>query len=145
MRQLYLMSFKGIGKSIHPMGATTRWPTPPPHRLDEFPAGYSSAGCSPAGPASASPTEPQYATAYSCRSIRLSRPTLSLTTTMRPLSFHVSHGWGAFQCAVAMSLAAGRMVGCEIVLRRSTHVEVDDELFTLRLGEPGRSRVTGRR
>ena len=27
-----------------------------PHRLDEFPAGYSSAGCSPAGPASASPT-----------------------------------------------------------------------------------------
>src|SRR5215510_14593533 len=26
------------------------------HRLDEFPAGYSSAGCSPAEPASASPT-----------------------------------------------------------------------------------------
>ena len=25
------------------------------HRTDEFPAGYSSAGCSPAGPASASP------------------------------------------------------------------------------------------
>src|SRR5712691_10594740 len=31
--------------------------TPPrPHRLDEFPAGYSLAGCSPAEPASASPT-----------------------------------------------------------------------------------------
>src|SRR5712692_11196230 len=27
----------------------------PAHRLDEFPAGYSSAGCSPAVPASASP------------------------------------------------------------------------------------------
>jgi hypothetical protein len=27
----------------------------PAHRLDEFPAGYSLAGCSPAGPASASP------------------------------------------------------------------------------------------
>jgi putative transposase len=29
----------------------------PPHRLDESPAGYSSAGCSPAEPASASPTD----------------------------------------------------------------------------------------
>ena len=28
---------------------------PSAHRLDEFPAGYSSAGCSPAEPASASP------------------------------------------------------------------------------------------
>jgi hypothetical protein len=28
---------------------------PPPLRVDEFPAGYSSAGCSPAEPASASP------------------------------------------------------------------------------------------
>ena len=43
--------------------------TPPPaHRLDEFPAGYSSAGCSPAGPASASPAEHQYALKSSCRS-----------------------------------------------------------------------------
>jgi hypothetical protein len=30
---------------------------PPDHRLDESPAGYSSAGCSPAEPASASPAE----------------------------------------------------------------------------------------
>jgi len=29
----------------------------PSHRLDEFPAGYSLAGCAPAGPTSASPTE----------------------------------------------------------------------------------------
>ena len=29
----------------------------PPHRLDEFPASYSLAGCSPAEPASASPTD----------------------------------------------------------------------------------------
>src|SRR5438132_8788187 len=28
---------------------------PTAHRIDEFPAGYSSAGCSPASPASASP------------------------------------------------------------------------------------------
>src|SRR6185437_12395091 len=31
------------------------------HRLDEFPAGYSSAGCSPAEPASASPTGHDFA------------------------------------------------------------------------------------
>jgi hypothetical protein len=30
---------------------------PPDHRLDESPAGYSSTGCSPADPASASPAE----------------------------------------------------------------------------------------
>jgi hypothetical protein len=29
----------------------------PDHRLDEYPAGYSAAGCSPAEPASASPAE----------------------------------------------------------------------------------------
>ena len=38
------------------------------HRLDEFPAGYSSAGCSPAWPASASPAGHQYAVMSSCRS-----------------------------------------------------------------------------
>jgi hypothetical protein len=31
------------------------------HRLDEFPAGYSLAGCAPAEPASASPTENHFA------------------------------------------------------------------------------------
>src|ERR1700674_3152168 len=40
----------------------------PTHRLDEFPAGYSSAGCSPAEPASASPAGHQYAVMSSCRS-----------------------------------------------------------------------------
>jgi putative transposase len=37
------------------LGATTA--AAPTHRLDEFPVGYSSAGCSPAEPASASPTD----------------------------------------------------------------------------------------
>jgi hypothetical protein len=36
-------------------GATLRL-RPAPHRLDEFPAGYSLDGCSPAEPPSASPT-----------------------------------------------------------------------------------------
>src|SRR5581483_2772807 len=38
------------------------------HRLDEFPAGYSSAGWSPPEPASASPAGHQYAGMSSCRS-----------------------------------------------------------------------------
>src|ERR1700693_3520122 len=38
----------------------------PAHRLDEFPAGYSLAGCSPAEPASASPAEYEYAVMSSC-------------------------------------------------------------------------------
>src|SRR5258708_31764887 len=42
-------------KSFHPMEAPALRLTPPAHRLDEFPAGYSLAVCSPASPASASP------------------------------------------------------------------------------------------
>jgi hypothetical protein len=46
----------------------------PRPRLDEFPAGYySSAGCSPAEPASASPAGHQYAVMSSCRSRNIHR------------------------------------------------------------------------
>jgi hypothetical protein len=51
------------------------------HRLDEFPAGYSSAGCSPAWPASASPTEYEYALQSSCRS-RIFHPTANSVLTV---------------------------------------------------------------
>src|SRR5579875_2910599 len=78
------MSFLGIGKSIHPM----RPPAPPassPHRLDEFPAGYSLAGCAPALPASASPTASEYALKSSCRSIAFHRTVNSaLTVCLTP-------------------------------------------------------------
>src|SRR5512146_2529353 len=53
----------------------------PAHRPDEFPAGYSSAGCSPAGPASASPAEHQYAVMSSCRS-RIFHPTANSVLTV---------------------------------------------------------------
>ena len=43
-------------EEIYPlMRARPRTTAPPAHRLDEFPAGYSLAGCAPAEPASASP------------------------------------------------------------------------------------------
>jgi hypothetical protein len=50
-----------MGKSINPMfgftiqGETPFGSAPESHRLDEFAASYSSAGCTPAVPASASP------------------------------------------------------------------------------------------
>ena len=53
---------------------------PRPHRLDEFPAGYSSADCSPAGSASASPTEDHSALKSSCRSILFHRTVNSVLT-----------------------------------------------------------------
>ena len=52
----------------------------PAHRLDEFPAGYSSAGCAPAEPASASPAGNQYALKSSCRSSILQRTANSVLT-----------------------------------------------------------------
>jgi hypothetical protein len=50
------------------------------HRLDEFPAGYSSADCSPAGSASASPTVDHSALSSSCRSIPFHRTVYSVLT-----------------------------------------------------------------
>ncbi len=47
---------------------------------DEFPAGYSSADCSPAGSASASPTVDHFALKSSCRSIVIHRTAHSVLT-----------------------------------------------------------------
>ena len=60
-RRLYLMSFERHGE-IYPndKGADDKADAPAPHS-DEFPAGYSLAGCSPALPASALPAGVDYA------------------------------------------------------------------------------------
>ena len=50
------------------------------HRLDEFPAGYSLAGCTPAVPASASPTGHQFALQSFCRSSIFHRTVNSVLT-----------------------------------------------------------------
>jgi hypothetical protein len=52
----------------------------PAHRLDEFPAGYSSAGCAPALPASASPAGSDNSVKSSCRSIVFHRAANSVLT-----------------------------------------------------------------
>ncbi len=76
-----MMSFERHRKSIF------RWIRRGPvgdrvgvHRLDEFPAGYSLAGCAPALPASASPTGFQYAIGSSCRSRSFQRTANSVLT-----------------------------------------------------------------
>src|SRR5438093_9555518 len=51
----FLMSFEGMGKTIRTMEAPIQKADAPAHLSDEFPAGYSLTGCSPALPASASP------------------------------------------------------------------------------------------
>jgi hypothetical protein len=53
---------------------------PRPHRYDEFPAGYSSAGCAPAEPASASPAEAHLAGIGSGSTIELQRAVNRLLT-----------------------------------------------------------------
>jgi hypothetical protein len=59
----FLMSFKGMGKSIQTIEAPTNNADASTHRLDEFPAGYSLTGCSPALPVSASPADVDHAAA----------------------------------------------------------------------------------
>jgi len=55
------MSFEGMGKTIRTMEAPIQKADAPAHLSDEFPAGYSLTGCSPALPASASPAGVDYA------------------------------------------------------------------------------------
>src|SRR3982750_2687907 len=58
----------------------------PPHRLDEFPVGYSSASCTPAALASASPTDIHSATPAR------RRPTSFQSTANSVLTFCVTPG-----------------------------------------------------
>ena len=55
------MSFEGMRKSIRTIEAPTYNAGASAHLSDEFPAGYSLTGCSPALPASASPAGIEYA------------------------------------------------------------------------------------
>ena len=74
-----LMSFKGMGKSIQKGESADPKTGAPSHLLEEFPPGYSSAGCSSAEPASASPAEANYATLLWRRSMDFFRAAFSLT------------------------------------------------------------------
>src|SRR5262245_11413026 len=67
------MSFFRHGE-IYPSDGGASFPAnAPTHRLDEFPVGYSSAGWSPPLPASASPTDSEYAVQSPCRSTSFQR------------------------------------------------------------------------
>jgi hypothetical protein len=60
----------------------------PAHRLDEFPVGYSLAGCSPAEPASAWPTGSHSATEALCRTMILQRTAIEGGTACLSLGVH---------------------------------------------------------
>jgi DDE superfamily endonuclease len=72
-REIY-QSDVGLWREEQPVGRS------PIHRLDEFPAGYSLAGCSPALPASASPVEIHSAAKWSGRSRIFQRTANSVLT-----------------------------------------------------------------
>jgi hypothetical protein len=74
------MSFPRHPEIYPPMEAQTTAVRASSHRLDEFPAGYSLAGCSPAWPASASPAGHQYALQSFCRSRIFQRTANSVLT-----------------------------------------------------------------
>ena len=74
------MSFPRHPEIYPPMEAQTNAVGVPAHRLDEFPTGYSLAGCSPAWPASASPAGHQYALQSSCRSRNFQRTANNVLT-----------------------------------------------------------------
>ena len=79
------MSFFRHGEIYRPMDSRNvpgrPWhDRPRPHRYDEFPAGYSSAGCAPAEPASASPAEAHLAGIGSSSTIELQRTVNRLLT-----------------------------------------------------------------
>ena len=79
------MSFFRHGEIYRPMdNKNVPWrpcyDRPRPHRYDEFPAGYSSAGCAPAEPASASPAEAHLAGFGSSSTIDLQRTVNCLLT-----------------------------------------------------------------
>ena len=52
--------YRSDGPDLCRSGAQSERLHAPTHRLDEFPAGYSLAGCAPAEPASASPAEEKF-------------------------------------------------------------------------------------
>ena len=85
----FFMSFLRHREIFPSDGGASLAASTPAHRLDEFPTGYSLAGCSPAGPASASPAGHQYAVSSSCRS-RIFHPTANrvLTVCLSPGGHH---------------------------------------------------------
>jgi hypothetical protein len=113
---IFLMGFPRHKEIFPPMRASTLTVNAPAHRSDEFPAGYSAAGCSPAGPASASPTGSDYAVQSSCRSSRFHRTANSVLTAC------VSRG--DKRILGRSTLSSDVMAGCRTTLTCLSHFAV---------------------
>src|SRR5215467_6253137 len=82
------------------------------HRNDEFPAGYSLAGCAPAEPASASPAGSHFASKRLRSTIQFQRTansvlTVCLTPGDNPISFRAS-SWSVVNASRCVSFSADR-------------------------------------
>ena len=98
---------------------------PRPHRLDEFPVGYSSADCSPAGSASASPTADHSALKSSCRSILFHRTANSVLTVCLSQRDHPSSGLYIPPDRIPSSLSKERTIESKIFIRFQTTAPAD--------------------
>ena len=90
--------FRSDGRGSCRSGARSERLHAPTHRLDEFPTGYSLAGCAPAEPASASPAEEKFtmkAAPQPSLFQRMGKPCLAgcLTTGVHPILIGLQHGF----------------------------------------------------
>ena len=115
------MSFPRHPEIYPPMEAQTNAVGAPAHRLDEFPAGYSLAGCAPAEPASASPAGNQYALQSSCRSRIFQRTANSVLTVC------VSRG-GKRNYVLCRDLEPGYLAACPQPLKDAAQLILETGL-----------------
>ena len=113
-RQIYQSDGPWAGRETSPAlekpGATLA-AAPGAHRLDEFAAGYSLAGCSPAEPASASPAR---------TSVRRYSEEGKRFAVNRNLSrFRLSHAWGSLQTLPVPLVPTSRQARFALCRRRA--------------------------
>ena len=144
-RQIYQSDGPWAGRETSPAlekpGATLA-AAPGAHRLDEFAAGYSLAGCSPAEPASASPAQ---------ASVRRYSEEGKRFAVNRNLSrFRLSHAWGSlhYRSVAAIrgvALDLGRRLAASGALGTSADVFMleMDELRNLATGKTERGGFSG--
>ena len=107
------MSFPRHGEIYPSDGGSTLAGRTPAHRLDEFPTGYSLAGCSPAEPASASPAVLSLLRLLSFAKEVSANGDLSLISVSHPRGAAQMHmrTIRTFLACLALQGAAGLLVG----------------------------------
>src|SRR5580692_9386372 len=127
------MSFLRHGEIYRPMQKRERPANdrPRPHRYDEFPAGYSLAGCAPAEPTSASPAAVHTATKTLGSTIKMQRTANHLLTACLTQGDNLITICNSFQFPPSFQLrpsfgklSAAKSVAFRVLLRASQASDV---------------------